>query len=634
MKKIFGETGLLSQKFSGYEYRPSQLKMAEAVSRSFREGNLLIVEAETGIGKTLAYLIPAIHCGRKVVISTGTKNLQEQLFKKDLPLAEKVLGQPFKSCCIKGRRNYLCLWRYAEAARHLLPEMKFNEEHLSAVGKWLKKTESGDIEEAVGVPENSPIWQQLTVDSDSCLGSRCSYFSKCFVTKIRQKAMESDIVIVNHHLYFADLAVRRNRFGEVIPEHNIVVFDEAHSLEKTATNFFGLSVSYGRVNALLSDIQRSFPRLSDNCQAALTSVKRDSGAFFEIFRNSPSGNHPLEQAKDEVLSTVPILMDSLTRLGENIRKIDGSEGEVEVFLERCKGIEGDISFISAMENSAFVYWYERGKRSVSIKASPVDVSSVLTENLFNSGKTIVLTSATMTVENRFDFIKKRLGVAHAEELRLKSLFDYSRQSMLFFPEKMPEPRYDTFRSRMYEELEKIVEFTSGGAFFLFTSFENLNYVYDQMSNNSDFPLYRQGDEPKSVLLENFRKSGNGILFGTFSFWEGVDVQGSALRCVVIDKLPFEVPSDPVVSARSDFLKRAGKNPFAEYHLPQAAITLKQGLGRLIRSTKDKGLLAVIDPRIRTKSYGKIFLNSIPPSPVIRNLGKASTLFENIQTDLK
>ncbi len=625
MNKYFGKDGLLSKKLGSYEYRPSQLRMAEAVNDILTSRGVLLAEAETGIGKTLAYLVPIALSGRRVVVSTGTKNLQEQLFRKDIPLVEKIMGKKLKSCCIKGRRNYLCLLRYAETGRHLLPELKFDEEQLNAVKKWLGKTVTGDIEEAEGVPENSSLWRYLTVESDACLGSRCSYFEKCFVTKIRQKAMESDIVVVNHHLYFSDLAVRRSGFGEVIPEHYVAVFDEAHVLEKVATGFFGVTVSSGRISSLLSDVQRGFPVIDNNCLNAISVVKNSSAKVFELLKGYPSGSHSLKPFAKELQHEASGLEAELERLKKNIANIDGEKAVIDVFSERCSSIAHDISFIASMKDSSFVYWFETGIRTATLKASPINVASLLKESLFNGDKTLILTSATISVEGKFNFLENRLGIEDAEKIRLKSLFDYSTQAMLYLPAKMPEPNSGNFRESLYGEIIAILNVAKGGVFLLFTSFENLNYVYERLSGESSFTLFKQGDISKSILLDNFKKSLNGVLLGTFSFWEGVDVQGEALKCVVIDRLPFEVPSDPVVAARSEFLKKSGANPFTEYQLPQAAILLKQGLGRLIRSKSDRGLLAVLDPRILTKHYGKVFMNTIPRSPVIRSLEKATPL---------
>lgn len=635
MKEIFGPGGLLSRSHPQYEFRPGQLEMAEAVARAIQEGHHLLVEAGTGTGKTLAYLIPAILSGKKVLISTGTKNLQEQLFFKDIPFLQQHLPYRFRASYMKGRSNYLCLFRFKRSETSPVLSGLDEIDAFDTVRKWVETTTVGDRAEIRDLPEDVSFWHALDARSEICLGQKCEDFQPCFITKMRQAALESQIVVVNHHLFFADLALRGNDFGNVLPGYDVVIFDEAHEMEDVATDYFGVSISNYRLFDLLRDAQAVEdldPTTMGEIVKTATRASQEAERFWLALRalaRFPEGRFALDRhafseraSNEESKAAREIVIEfgrALERLAASLKAIPGTPPEAEALIRRTVQFRADLDFLTKQTDSSYVYWFEQRGRGIYLQASPIDVSSTLREMLFENVSSAVLTSATLTSAGDFQFIRSRLGIGPAEELAVPSHFDYRRQAILYLPPRMPDPRDPAFANAAVDEIVRIIEKTEGRAFVLFTSVQAMENAYEAVRQRVSFPCFVQGEASKMALLEKFKTTSQSVLFATSSFWQGVDVQGESLSCVIVDKLPFAVPTDPLVRARNQFIEENGGNPFYEYSVPQAIITLKQGLGRLIRSTRDTGVLAILDPRIRTKAYGRIFLRSLPPCPVTSSI---------------
>jgi ATP-dependent DNA helicase DinG len=634
---------VLSRTHPAYEFRRGQLQMAQAVEQALEEKRHLIVEAGTGTGKTLAYLMPVIRSGKRVIISTGTKNLQEQLFYKDVPFLEQALyGEAsgrLSVCYMKGRNNYLCRKKLCDLTDQPVLSGLEEIEQYRAIAAWEKTTGTGDRAELAELPEASLLWHKLDARAEACIGQKCSEFERCFITEMRRKAMESDIIIVNHHLFFADLAIKLQADGApdagILPEAAAVIFDEAHELEDVAGNYFGISVSNLRVEDLARDVESSLQHnrmMSASLSGALGSVRERSQFFFSLL---PPGDGRfafdtrrefLEENGDEFLA----LNQSLARLSGELEGLPQKPEEVFQFVRRAQEIQMQLGYAMESEDRNTVFWIERragrfgrggpnkaaetstrGRQNVFLQATPIDVGPILREHLWSKLECAVLTSATLAVGGGFEYIRQRLGVEHARESVLPSHFAYESQALLYVPPDLPDPRTPQFTTKAAERIRKLLEITRGRAFVLFTSYAQMNDIYQRLLGEVEFPLLRQGDAPKSALLEEFRLTPNAVLFATSSFWQGVDVQGEQLSCVIIDRLPFAVPSDPVVAARVKAIDADGGNAFFQYQVPAAVITLKQGFGRLIRSLHDRGLLVLLDNRILKKQYGRVFVESLP-----------------------
>ena len=620
--------------------------MAEAVEQSITDRKHLLVEAGTGTGKTLAYLLPALRSGKRVIISTGTKNLQEQLFYKDVPFLEQVLfpsGEgKLRVCYMKGRNNYLCRQKlYDLKNQPILTELGEIDQY-RAIAEWEELTQTGDRAEISGLPESSALWHKLDARADACTGQKCQQFDRCFITEMRRRALQSDIVIVNHHLFFADLAIKRALDGTpesgVLPEAGIVIFDEAHELEDVAGSYFGVSVGNLRFDELARDVETTLrikQALPASVVQACAALRERTQFFFGLL---PPGDGRfaftnrrefLEENGDEYIS----LMNALTRLAAELQQMKEKPEEVFQLVRRAEEIRVQLSFILESQDRNTVYWIERrsgfsrrGARVVSLQATPIDVSQLLRQALFENLDTAILTSATLAVSNGFDYIKGRLGVDHARSLVVPSHFDYSRQALLYVPENLPDPRSDQFPARAAEVMRRVLEATRGRAFCLFTSYAQMQDIYERLLGEIEYPMLIQGAAPRNALLEEFRTTPNAILFATSSFWQGVDVQGEQLSCVVIDRLPFAVPNDPVVAARIAAIAADGGNAFMEYQVPGAVITLKQGFGRLIRSLHDRGVLVLLDNRIARQRYGRIFFESLPKYGNARSIDEIVDFF--------
>jgi len=657
---VFATGGPLTAVLPHFEPRAGQVEMAAAVARAFEEGGVLLAEAGTGTGKTLAYLVPAILSRERVLVSTGTKNLQEQIFFKDIPALRDALGIPFTATCMKGRANYLCLHKLdrlndgVDAVSH--------DVFLPIIREWAAKTETGDRAELAELPEDVGFWNEVSATADTCLGTECPRHDDCFVTRMRQRAAESDVVIVNHHLLCADAAVRQNAFGEVIPACGRAILDEAHQLEDIATQYFGYSVSNFRIDDLARDVDKVAQadsledrKACDNLEQGVARLRDTAQAFFvelafahrgsgrlkseERVRATPVSVGPARESAALLSGALDAIESQLIEVarvsasarpsasfGETDGTTEESDEHVAALARRAGEIRDDLRLLLRADDDGYVYFVEFRGRGVFLRASPIDVSAIVRELLLDRMRTTVLTSATLTVDGSFEYLRSRLGIRAAAEIRLASEFDFEEQAILYLPKRMPDPRADNFATAAGREVIEILRRTSGRAFVLFTSYATMHAVQAIAEMALDYPILAQGTAPRSQLLERFRSTPHSVLFATASFWQGVDVVGEALSCVIIDKLPFASPAEPVTAARIDAIRARGGDPFGEYQVPLAILALQQGLGRLIRHRRDRGVLAVLDPRLRTKGYGARFIASLPPAPVVHDLADIDAFF--------
>jgi ATP-dependent DNA helicase DinG len=621
LEDIFQPGGILESRLPNYEYRPSQSTMAEAVLDAIRNRHTLCVEAGTGTGKTLAYLIPSLFSTQRVIISTATRNLQDQLFFKDIPFIRQHLFPDLRVTCMKGRTNYLCLKKFHEETQ---PGNGLGEpqEHGKDLSDWVEETETGDRSELDWLKDDDPLWRHLDARSDTCTGQKCSYFDQCYVTRMRQRALESNLIVVNHALFFANLALETDEIGRVLPNFSVLILDEAHEVEDIAANHFGKHVSNRQIESLCHDWRKltaDLPELSD----LVDRIESAAAVFFGSFP-SVMGRHSLNLFPDPEAGTVDLrtttaqpqqqLQNTLLALFHGLEKSSSRPSEADPLIRRMGQTMSALEEIFNPEPSENVYWFERRPNGVFLHVNPINMAPILEEHLFSRTDTTIFTSATLTTNSNFEYFKARLGISDPKEVVTNSEFDYTQQALLYVP-LIPEPRSHDYLSHALREIRDILTLTEGNAFLLFTSFAQMNRVYEALYQEIPFPLLRQGDLPKNRLLEVFRETSHAVLCATSSFWQGVDVQGDALRAVIIDKLPFQVPNEPLVAARINLLEQAGENSFLRYSVPEAIITLKQGLGRLIRSRQDRGILAVLDSRLRTRSYGQLFLQSLPNCPV-------------------
>jgi ATP-dependent DNA helicase DinG len=625
---VLGPTGALSRALPGYEHRPEQLRLAEEVEQAFARRAYLMAEAGTGTGKTLAYLVPAVLSGRKVVVSTATKTLQEQIFLKDIPLLQKKVGLSFAAAYLKGRSNYLCLHRLESFSQSPQFATREEAERWDSLQDWAKTTQTGDRAE-LDLPDSYATWSQLSTTSDTCLGQKCPVYDNCFVTRMRRRAEEADVVVVNHHLFFADLSIQSRtgggRQGEgVLPRYDAVVFDEAHALEDVATEYFGRQVSSWRVEELCADAQRALPQEDGRVgmlSALALKLRGDAETFFRAAPRALGllGGEPSTRLSSKSFSSVrnqvTAVIESLAALAS--MTVSADEPELAALCRRASEIGEELDFIQRADSSDHVYWAEARGRGTFLRAAPIDVAAELQKRLYGSVDTLVFTSATLAAGGRFDFFARRLGLEDSQalgsevrQLSVESPFDYPRQAALYTPGHLPEPNAPGFLEALAEELVQLTYLTDGRCFALFTSLRNMEAVHQLTRNRLPYQILLQGERPKTALLEAFRAEPS-VLFASHSFWEGVDVPGDALSLVVIDRLPFASPGDPLVSARIDQLRERGEEPFSAYQLPEAILALRQGFGRLIRTQKDRGIVAVLDRRITSKAYGRSFLASLP-----------------------
>lgn len=653
-EEVFSPAGLLAHSLPDYEPRTGQRDMALAVAAVLADqsatglGRKLAVEAETGIGKTLAYLVPAALSGRKVVISTGTLNLQEQILEKEIPFIRKHISPELTALCVKGRQNYLCLHRWFQmGVSSRLPY--FREDDLEKIRAWLDRTTTGDRAELEWLADDSPLWKELSVPTTQCLGSSCPEHSRCFINRLRQKAGRSQLLIVNHHLFFSDLALRRFGFAEVLPRYQAVIFDEAHRLENIATRYFGVSVSLYQVNELVKDIERLIEtgsRSEDKAKTAREagSLAREAERLYGLFPEE-LGRFPLQPLIEKINADSDSgtgwreisesFEDKLARLVFNLDHLAQTEESWALLHRRGQELLANFKRISGRQDNSYIYWYERKERTVSLAASPIEIASELRDCLYDEVQATTFTSATLTSGGNFSYFFERLGLdENTTSLQLPSPFDYENRTRLYIPDDhFPEPSSQHFFPNLCREVHRLLELSRGRALILCTSVKSMQGLYNFLDGKVDYPVYMQGKAPKPVLLSRFQQSRNSVLLAVASFWEGVNVPGESLSCVIIDKLPFEVPSDPVIMARIDKIREEGGNPFMDFQIPRAVISLRQGLGRLMRSTSDSGLLAVMDIRLFSKRYGSIFRKSLSPSPVIRSFEEIEDFFQWTEKNL-
>jgi ATP-dependent DNA helicase DinG len=636
-QEFFAPGGMLASAGSiRFEPRPGQLKMAVAVEQAFAGSTNLIAEAGTGTGKTMAYLYPAIryalNTGERVIVSTGTKALQEQIFFKDIPMLHKAVGD-FKVCYLKGRSNYLCLEKFDAVRKNDLIPDELRE--YNVIGSWLEMTETGDRAELSVLPESSALWKRINGRGDACTGKKCSRYEDCFVNTARDEANDADIVIVNHHLFFADLVVRmKNPMASILPPAAAVVFDEAHELESVASESFGVSVSNRRIAELTSDVYRALAGYRE-AEGIFKICEELTQRFSDLLLMLPGpqkAERTIFNARADFLNKYPVLykgvLTSLDKLHKELQQVRNSD-EAFLLSERVKVIVPELRYLFESDDTVTVVWLERrpslkpGVFNTHITATPIAVADILRTTLFANFEAVVLCSATLAVQNKFDHVRKTLGIDKADDLIVPSPFHYKTQAALYLPPNMPDPRTENTFERSREVIEQVLTVSNGRAFCLFTSYEAMIRMHAALDEKIPFPILLHGSMSRKELLDRFRTTPNAVLFGTSSFWQGVDVQGDQLSCVIIDKLPFAVPSDPIVIARTKAIEKAGGNGFFDYQIPHAVIALKQGFGRLVRSTYDRGILVILDPRIQHPRYGHVFLNSLPSYTITNDLKVAS-----------
>jgi ATP-dependent DNA helicase DinG len=623
---IFGLKGPLSKKLPYYEFRQSQIEYAQAVSNVIATGKVGILEAQTGTGKTLAYLIPALESGKRVMISTGTKALQEQLYHKDIPLLQKKLGLQFSHVLMKGRTNYLCLLKYERAQMEPVLPDKESIGHFEELRDWLPGTDTGDIAEAP-IPEEASIWKTLTISADSCLGSKCRHFTPCFITRLKQKAEQAQIMIVNHHLFFADLSLQIMNGYSIFPPYDIVIFDEAHQLADVATHNLSIGFSERGMRELFSDLSRELQILRvrekqdiDEVQNWAHKTAESVSKLFDKFTTLPQKTrYDADSINNLAQGNVIVVNERFNRLLQSLLNYVEKTEDMPQLYRRLAAAQSSLAFLLQGSDDAYVYWAERNDtREWTLQASPLDVSGALRKSLWPNLKAAVLTSATLFIDKDTAKIKEELGIDQSIDHKFPYNFDYQSQTCLYIPKHLPEPTSPNFPDAAGEEICRLVEVTDGGSFVLCTSFHNMR-VYERYLSRLDYPLLVQGTRSKQTLLKSFVKNRGSILLATMSFWQGIDIQGDALVSVIVDKLPFAVPTDPLMEARIQYLRKQKKDPFIDYQLPAAVMLLKQGLGRLIRTSVDYGFLAVLDNRILTKMYGKAFLRNLPAMPMMHKL---------------
>ena len=629
---ILGPDGLLSRRIDGFEVRPSQLEMAFLIEKSLHEQSSVIVEAGTGTGKTFGYLVPVLLSSKKTVVSTGTKNLQEQIYKKDIPLLRKATGLNIDAVIMKGRKNYLCLHKYQQ---HFQQQSLLNTalaEVQQKLDVWIETTPFGDRGELGWLADGDPLWDSLSASSDQCIGLDCMFLGDCFLAKLRSRAAGARLIIVNHHLFFADMKVKKGGFGEIIPRFQVAVFDEAHTIEEIATTHFGESISTRQVAEFTNEMEKEIRTLGSEEKAEAKKPLDDIRGATEVLKAFFNASKDKGRVDSEALTQIrngPAreIRRSLANLSSLPFLKRTNNSQWAPVLERAGDLDHRMEQVVSKKDATWLSWYERRKRSLVLHASPLDVSDSMNRFLYEKVHSVLLTSATLSTNNRFDYIRSRLGLPEdtLEGLHA-SHFDFEIQTRLYLPKNLPAPNESHFPVEAAGEIMRILTETKGRALVLFTSYFNLNRVYEVIGNQLPYAVFKQGDAPRSTLLEKFKRDIHSVLLATGSFWQGVDVPGEALSCLIIDKLPFASPGDPLVAARIEAIREGGGNPFMEYQVPAAVISLKQGLGRLIRKASDRGIMAILDKRILTSRYGGIFLKSLPPIPVIHDTGEIERFF--------
>lgn len=650
---IFCHNGRLAQRLTGFEERAGQRAMADAIASALSgddtefdspTSRVLVIEAETGIGKTLAYLVPAVLLQKKIVISTATLNLQDQIFEKDIPSVERIVGESISAVCVKGRENYLCLYRWFQYRSN--PQLSLvDDPAIEKIDTWLKHTISGDRSELGWLGEKSPLWAKISARANQCLGGECPEGSGCFISQLRKRAGSAQLLIVNHHLFFSDLALRKGGYGELLPRYEAVIFDEAHHIENVASTFFGSSFSQYQLFDFLSDIEQQ-AKLDlpadgfDALRSSISGLRKRGEEFADLFPEKRGRYHlqpfVIEVTEQEWKKRVELLCEGMKRVADSVKELTKYSENWNVYGKRGEELEKKLRQIALGEENGsedYVYWYERRERAVLISQTPVEVAQLLVENLYGAVETCILTSATLSSGGSFSYLKQRLGLDDDTTcLQFSSPFDYQSRSVIYVPESsFPDPASEGYHQQLGERVLELLYASQGRALVLCTSFRGMDELAEMLRERLDYPVLVQGEQARNSLLSQFREEKHSVLIAVASFWEGVDVVGESLSCVVIDKLPFEVPSDPVLQARIERIKNDGGNPFFSFQVPRAVIALRQGVGRLMRASTDRGVVAIMDTRLYNKGYGKIFLKSLPPAPLTRKIEHIQTFFDDGKT---
>ena len=612
---ILSETGPLADCIDGFTARPQQQQLAQTIAEVLNSDDSLVCEAGTGTGKTFAYLIPALLSGKRVIISTGTKHLQDQLYYKDLPIVREALNVPIVTALLKGRANYLCLHRLEQGDENFRYISKEDVSELPRIKQWATQTDKGDLAELIDLPEDAAIRSRIVSSTENCLGQECSFYDDCFVFKARRKANEAEVIVVNHHLLLADLALRESGFGEVLPKADTIIFDEAHQLPALASEFFSQTLSSRQLTELFNDTTVAYltdagdmKEVQDEIRDLQTSLRKLRLSFGRKERrsawNEVLSDNEIKEALKEFLNHLISLEKCLDVLAERSKSLENC-------WRRCSNMIETLQTFMERETEDMIQWLETRGQGFLLHQTPLDISSTFQARLAEHGCNSIYTSATLSVAEDFSHFSDQLGLSETNAQSWSSPFDYQKQALLYLPQGMPEPNESVYTEAVINMALPVIEASQGHAFLLFTSHRAMNEAHRLLAERIDYPLLKQGDAPRSELMQSFRKTKHAVLMGTSSFWEGVDVRGKALSCVIIDKLPFAHPDDPVFRARAAKMQENGQNPFMTYQVPQAVISLKQGVGRLIRDINDYGVLMICDPRLMSKSYGKIFLKSLP-----------------------
>ncbi len=632
--------GPLAQRLADFSPRQQQMEMADAIAHALECETTFVAEAGTGTGKTFAYLVPALLSGRKVLISTGTKNLQDQLFHKDLPIVREALDMPITTALLKGRSNYLCKHRLNLVEQEIHGETKIHIRKLRQIRNWSVKTKTGDTSEVPEISEGDSIWPLVTSTSENCIGTDCDDYKDCHVVNARRLAQASDVVVINHYLLLSDMVIRENGFGELLPIADAFVIDEAHQLPDVASNFFGTSVSGYQLNELVTDVSAEYlaeinedKELLDLCDDLKKTIADFRLAMGVSMRR---GSWAEIQNDANFVKAIEILNAQMDELKECLIPLADRTKDLDACYNRCINLIEKLKLLTVAPPADHIHWFETYKRSFSLNLTPFDIGNEFKQQMDSLPGSWIFTSATLTVGNKFDHFLKQLGILEdVSNQAWESPFNYREQALLYIPDGLPEPQSPAYLSAIVDKAIPVINLSKGRTFFLFTSYRALNEALEILKDSIDFPLLVQGEKPRDALIKDFRKMGNAVLLGTYSFWEGIDVKGAALSTVIIDKLPFASPGDPILKARIDAMRENGLNPFFDFQLPNAVITLKQGAGRLIRDYMDTGLLMLCDPRLRTKPYGKVFLKSLPAMPITKEIDYVETFFnEKVNSEKK
>ncbi len=634
---MLSDDGALAKLIPDFSSRPQQIELAKAIAQAFSEQQSMICEAGTGTGKTFAYLVPALLSGAKVVISTGTKHLQDQLYLRDLPLVHKSLGVPVNIALLKGRANYLCLHHLAlsESGNPYLDKQSIS--YLTDVRQWAQHTTHGDLAELSHIPEDASVRSIVTSTTENCLGQECDFYEKCHLFRARRHANDADLLVVNHHLFFADLALRDQGYGELLPTADMVIFDEAHQLPDLASMFFSQTLTSRQMLELLRDSKAAYfeeaadlPEFLEKLDAVEKSVRDLRLAFG---RNEQRLGWLELKDKQQIKTAFSELMENSHDLHTTLEDFAGRGKSLENCCKRVANILNMLNSYLESGSVKYIQWLETRGSGFLLHQTPLDIAETFQTHMQEYNCQSIYTSATLTVNNNFKHFAGQLGLDEVPAKSWESPFNFRKQALLYLPQNLPDPREQGYTEQVIEQALPVLALTRGHAFILFTSHRALKLAAELIKHKTDYPVLVQGDAPRTELLDKFRQTRHAVLLGTSSFWEGVDVKGQALSCVIIDKLPFAAPGDPVLQARMRMMEEQGRNPFMEYQLPEAVLILKQGIGRLIRDKNDYGVLMICDPRLKTKSYGRIFLNSLPAMNQTHELSEVDAFFHEFEASL-